>query len=376
MKNDKLPQGLSEFSLEETRQREELAEKLFTVLKKEGFCKIEPSQIDFAKNLEMERNSSDALFKSIDSDGKLLAFAGDITPSAVRLLEGAVLPQRVCFDRPDYSFKPLKNGARVSQCCGGQLYGIADAEGDAEIITAAYDSLSLNGVKNVKITLSHAFLFRSIIYSYKPTEDITAEDIRLLVETGKCDKLNEVCAGAVTSLAKQKGDIKVLQQVAEGINNKEAIDCLLRLFEIYQILAEYGLGDALEFDFSYMPAVSYYNGMVFKLTVEERTLLEGGHFNGTKNSSTVIGAGFKYDLDGIMSILHTGEEQDDPNIVLGVANGIAALNKARKIKLSLMESDVKINTLYKVTKEECKKIALQCKTANVIYINDKGELEE
>ncbi|HKL73298.1 MAG TPA: ATP phosphoribosyltransferase regulatory subunit [Clostridia bacterium] len=376
MKNKRLPQGLSELSLEESRNVQELTDKLFAVLKKEGFSKIEPSQIDFAKNLEMEQNSSDSLFKSIDTDGKLLAFSGDSTPSIMRFVEGEQLVQRVYFDRLNYSFIPNKNGNRVSRECGAQLYGIADTEGDAEIITACYDSLVQNGIKNLKITVSHAFLFKSIIYSYKPTEDITTEDIRVLIETGLCDKLNEVCIAAVTTIAKQKGDIKVLQEVAEGINNREAIDCLLKLFEIYQILAEYGLDESLEFDFGYMPSASYYNGIVFKISNEEKKLAQGGHFSGTKFASAVIGTGFKYNINNIISIINAESKGNDTEVILGIANSIAALNKARKIKLSLMESDVRINTLYKVTKAECYDIALQCKTENVIYINDKGELEE
>lgn len=376
MKNDRLPQGLIEFSLEDSKRHQELTSKLFNVLIKEGFSKIEPSQVDFAKNLEMERNSSDLLFKSIDSDGKLLAFAGDITPSIMRLLDGETQIKRVYFDRPNYSFRQLSNGSRVSQECGAQIYGIKDAEGDAEIISASFDSLRLNGVEKVKIVLGHSFLFKSIIYSYKPTEGITTEDIRVLVETGKCDKLSDVCVGVVTTLARQKGDINVLQQVAEGINNREAIDCLLRLFEIYQILAEYELEDMIEFDFGYMPSAPYYNGMIFKIESDDKVLVEGGNFTGSKYTSLVTATSFKYNLSSIMSIIDTDTSKDDSNVVLGVANGVASLNKARKIKLSLMESNVQIHTLYKVTKEECRSIAVQLGVQNIIYINDKGELEE
>lgn len=377
MKNDKLPLGLCDFSLTESEQREIITNKLFSVLKKGGFSKIEPSQIDLAKNLEMERNSSDTLFKSIDSDGRLLAFAGDITPSVMRIIEGSILPQRIYYDRPNYSFKPDNKGNRLKQECGAQIYGIKEAEGDAEAITIALDSLIFSGVKNVKITLSHAFLFRSIVYSYKPVEEITAEDIKLLIDTGKCDKVSDVCASAVSIIAQQKGNITVLQEVAESINNREAIDCLLRLFEIYQILAEYGLEEIIEFDFGYLPNTSYYNGMVFKISSGDIKMAEGGHFNGYKFSQAISGTGFKYSIDNIIkSTILQDNAIDDPNIVLGIANSIAALNKAYKIKMSLMESNVKISTMYKVSNSECKNYATRAGILNIVYINETGDIED
>ncbi|NLL55680.1 MAG: hypothetical protein GX242_00495 [Clostridiales bacterium] len=372
----RLPNGLTEFSLAESRQHEEIVGKLFEILKKEGFNKIEPSQIDYAKNLEMEPGSADFLFKSIDSDGKLLAFGGGITPSIVRMLDGETHIRRVYFDRPCYLFSPLQEGSRLTWECGAQVYGIKEPEGDAELITACYDSLVFSGIENIKITLSHSFLFKSIIYSYKPSQEITSKDIKDLIKTGKCDKLNDVCTNAIITLSKQKGDITVLQQVAEGINNKEAMDCLVRLFEIYQILAEYGLEDIIEFDFGYMPLESYYNGMSFKISADDKTLAEGGTFSGVKYTSVIAAVGFKYNLYNVMSILDTKQNQNDSNIILGVANTIRALNKARKIKLSLMESNVQVNTLYKVTAEECKEIAAQLNIENIIYVNEKGDLEE
>ncbi len=376
MKNNRLPQGIKEYTTEEAVKREELTQKLFTVLKKEGYMRAEPAFVDFAKNLEMERNSSDTLFRSFDSDGKLLAFAGDITPSIIRYIEGDILPKRVYFDRMAYSFMPNARSARVADMCGAQVYGITGAEGDAEIIAAAYDSLVFAGIKDVKITISHGFFIKSVIYSYKPTEDITAEDIKVLVETGRCDKLNEVCVAAVNALAKQKGDIKIMKEAAEGINNKEAIDCLLRLFEIHRILAEYGLADAVEFDFGYMSDTSYYNGMIFKLTKDGSVLAEGGHFTGIKNSGNATGCAFKYELNNIIKVLEAIVPADDKKILMGISSGDEALAKARKIKISLMESDVRVDTVYNVTKAECKNAAVLRNIENYIYINDKGEIEE
>lgn len=376
MTNDFLPRGLKDYSMEETELRDSISNKIFEFLKRGGCNEIEPSLIDFASNLEMEKNFSDNLFKFIDKNGKLLAISGDITPSIVRMLHSFPMPQRVFYNQPVFNYVGDKYGNRSNKEFGAQIYGIKEAEGDAEIIALAVESIAECGIKDTKIILSHAYLFKSILNSYKISGDITQNDIKELVSTGKNDKINEVCSKIIATIAEKKGSISILQEVADGINNREAIDCLLRLFEIYQILSEYGFAENIIFDFGYLSDIPYYNGMIFKILKNSDTLVEGGHFSGYKYTKEINAASCKYDIKQIINNTNSKQNiEDDKNILLGIANSIAALNKAYKVKKSLMESDVKIFTLYKVSKEDLNMRAKNADIANVIYINEKGEIE-
>lgn len=339
---------------------EEITSLLFDSLRKRGFEKCEPFDIEYAHRLTDENG---ILFKGMDFDGKALVFGGDSIPlilGQIQRDEG----KRLYFSRTAYNLLPDETGRRTRKECGACVVNLPSPESAAELILASYESLKALGL-NGKIFINHARLFKSIADSYHPLERVEQNDIALLLRDGKSNKINDACATVITAIAKLNGGTEAFFEAAESINNKESADCLAQLFDFSRILEKFGLDGRYQFDFSYLAQESYYDGMIFDIEIGGESVVRGGSID-DRNCTC-----FKYDLEKLLNLC---TESNEDRILLGVADSGAALAKANEITAQLTESDVRVFTLYKVSYDELKNYATNRNVENIIYINSAGEI--
>lgn len=377
--NNRLPQGLSDSTGQRLTAEIEVVSKLYAILEEFDYQQVRPAALDFIENLQMEPQSVDSLFKTIDNGGKTLGFARDITPSLIRMTEGDITPQRFFYNMTGYSFFPDNEGRREVKKSGIQIYNVEGFEGETEIITSALDSLKNIGISNVKIVLNSVAIIRNIVKSFNPSLNAEIKDIVSDIENVNSKNLGEACYNIVSGIYRSKGGLKTLEKVTENINNKEALDGIVTIFRIYQILSELGYENNIEFDFGYFnDKVNYYNDTLIRIESQDLVLAEGGRFRGVKYGKLFNAVACNFNMPVLIEYYIQTIKKYPPKekVLLAVEDSTAAITKYFKIRENLGGQNIKAIPLFKADRKKCESYAQIKAIDNIIYIDADGKVSE
>ncbi|MFA6866572.1 MAG: ATP phosphoribosyltransferase regulatory subunit [Clostridia bacterium] len=378
-KNNRLPLGFVDSYSININLENDLINKFQNIFENYDYKVIQPSLIDYVENLQMEPNSGDKLFKTIDNNGKLIGVLNDITPSIMRIIEGETLPHRFFYNTKGFSFLPNENEVRTNYNVGAQIYNITGIEAEVEVISTMLQTLSEIGIINTKLTLNHFGIIKNLVTSFNPKISITLNEILLAINNKDGSKIGDVCLNMVTSIYNSKGDLKILEKVAESVNNKEALEGVVALFRIYQLLKENGRECDIVFDFGNFNAdKSYYNGTIFKIEGQDLLLASGGRYFGIKYGKGFTGVACNYNMPIILEYYRQVNSTKEPKerVLLAVEDSTEALAKFFNIREILNKQEIIAVPIYKTDRKMCKEYAQIMSIDNIIYIDNKGDVSE
>ncbi len=258
------------------------------------------------------------LFKFVDKEGKDIALRWDFTVPLARYYISQKKEDiaRYCYFGKVYRKEKEHRGknSEIYQI-GIELIGKKAIEGDVECISILKKSLSTFELKDLKIELGSASFYNrlcELVGIDKKDEFsnlLTQKNISGLKKF--CDKYNieENLSTFIVSLPRLNGNIDVLKQTINNINDKELQNSLIELKDLYETM---NMKEQDLFDLACVPNMEYYTGIIFKVYSKyvEKPIISGGRYDKLyENFGKKIPAiGMAYYMDNILkAVTKVGE---------------------------------------------------------------------
>lgn len=161
-----LPAGIDELLPGQARRVERLRSALLQQFHVAGYDLVIPPLVEFVDSLLVGSGKDlalDTLQMTDGMTGRQLGLRADMTPQIARIDAHSMKPEperRLCYlgtvvrARPDGL-----GGSRTPMQVGAELYGVAEVEGDLEIISLMLNQLKQVGVERVVLDLGHVDVF-------------------------------------------------------------------------------------------------------------------------------------------------------------------------------------------------------------------------
>ncbi len=273
----KTPAGTRDRLYEECAKDSLVSASLKELYESAGYRRVVTPMLEFfdvftgaEQTLPAER-----MFTLTDAQGRLMVLRPDCTVPIARItagrLSGQPLPLRLYYSQNICRRYPEGKGRRTeTHQAGIELIGSGDLAGDCEAMELAAESLARLS-DGFRLELCHIGYFKALVEALD-TDEETAEQIRLAVETKNYGRLNDLLrafpdTGAVRALRRLPalfGGPEVLEAAAALFDGGTAGEALARCREVYAFLQDLGLGDAVMLDLGLVGQVEYYTGLVIR----------------------------------------------------------------------------------------------------------------
>ncbi len=385
----RMPQGVQDYLPEYLSSKLYIEKKLSEVFEKYAYKRIETPKLEcyelFSEGARTVPNNK--LFKMSDIDGSLLVLRADMTLPISRVVATKMedlYPLRLSYVSDSFNLTAEQNRSREFTQAGVELFGVSGPEGDAEVIALAIEALLNAGLKDFQIDIGQVEVLKGVLESANISEKKQKDIIEAIDKKNLIDiDVDDNTAKLINNIAMLYGDVSVLKQAGEYVDNKTSIDALLNLFEINQILSEYQIEKYISFDLGLVNSFSYYSGVVFKGITRHfgAPIFGGGRYDNLCSSfnKNIPATGFAIGIKDLMSAIKesgTRSQSNRANVVIGVEESFDALSTSRKIAQNAIEKGLIVDIFYKAEKNSVKEYARQKKIENIIYINRKGRIEE
>ncbi len=233
---------------------------------------------------------SDRVITFNDTNGKLLALKPDVTLSIIKNTEDAPgIKTKLCYDekvyRPSGSTHRFKEITQIGLECIGDI----DLYDIYETVDIAAHALSLVDESFV-FGLSHLGVLSAVLSDFGADDEFAFKIMKLVSEKNShdilklCEEqgLDKTAAKTLAAFTEIHGNRKkVLERLSKLGLGKNAEKALLELKELSNLLENSDFSDKIEFDFSIVSDMNYYNGFVFKGYLENipESVLSGGQYD-------------------------------------------------------------------------------------------------
>ena len=386
----RLPLGMQDYLPDYLHNKIMVEQRIMRTIKSYAYKQIETPKLE---SFDVYNSGVGAVpytkfFKTSDTDGNLLVLRADMTLPISRIVatkfQDDEYPLRFCYLSDSYNLTSEINRSREFTQAGVELYGVSGAEGDAEVIALAIQSLINTGLKDFQIDIGQVNVLKGILDEYKLSEEqkkeiISSVDKKVIIEGG----LDKNLASIINKISMLYGDVSVLKEASDIVHNKKSIDALLNLFEVHQILTEYGFDKYISFDLGLVNSFSYYSGIVFKGITKHfgSPILGGGRYDELCHTfnKDIPATGFAIGIkDLLFALENSGYEKEKIiiDLVVGVYDNIKALGSARKIIDNAIKKGLKVDIIYKSSYKKVQSYANKMGIDNAIFINEEGKIEE
>lgn len=265
----------------------------------------------------------DRTYSFLDWDGwsgERVVLRPDATVAAARwfveqVAEGA-LPDataRLAYVQPVYRFEPDGIDREIWQC-GVESFGVAPAEGDAELIRLALRLVAALNIDGVEVEVAHAGLLRAALGAAGLDRRAQVEAYDRLL-SGESDVADDLLArypqgsSALRLLLGVNGDSTAYIANLRATLGQAVPDVTEALAELEAVAAAL---DELEVPYRVVPATSrnleYYSGVTFRLLVQDRECVAGGRYDAlcaAIGGDAAPASGFGADLLGLAALVPT-----------------------------------------------------------------------
>ncbi|PWM23019.1 MAG: ATP phosphoribosyltransferase regulatory subunit [Oscillospiraceae bacterium] len=289
------PEGTKDRLFGECEKRSSLAGALRSLFASRGFREVSTPVLEYYDVFDTARAyfPQEAIYKLIDSSGRILVLRPDCTIPIARLI-GARLrneagPLRLFYHQKIYRHASGHSGVsgEISQM-GVELVGSSLPLCDVEIVELACKSLQAVCGSDYQLELCHIGYFNALVDSLG-TDPATREQIRELVEHKNfpaLDLLLERFDGCPAQKALRKlpalfGSVAVLDEARALFSDGEADRALDALAGLYHALSALGLGEHLTIDLGLVNQADYYTGIIFRgyTAGAGEAVLSGGRYD-------------------------------------------------------------------------------------------------
>ena len=327
----KTPEGTRDLLFEESTARGMVTKRLSKIFEQRGYHEVVTPVLEYYDLFTRDAFGiqQESMYKLTDHRGRLLAMRPDSTVPIARLvstrLKDAVLPIRLFYSQNVFRASPLMSGHNDEIMQSGvELIGVKGKRADLEMVVTAAEALKACEVSNFRIELGHAGFFRALAKRLD-VDDERLETIRLSIESKNyaalgdlLDKLekNEATA-AMRQLPRLFGGEEVFEQAtALCQNNKEALEHLTYLHQLYSDLVALGLENCLSIDLGLVHRNDYYTGVVFCGYIEGSgvTALSGGRYDSLFDEFglNLPAIGFAVENDVLAQVMCEGAVPQEP----------------------------------------------------------------
>jgi len=289
-----LPVGVQDMLPDECYNLEIIQSKLKDKFLRAGCKPIAPAAINYYDTFSSSRGrvSQEEMFKSTDSDGKILVLRPDMT-LAVSALAATKLggePVKLSYVAHSWNYVAM-HGEKQREFlqAGVEFLGLDSPLSDAQTIAFAIECLKEINLDEFIIDIGHIGFFKALLAGSGLNEQQT-EEIRRRInakdDVGVQMLLNEYGASekagaAIMALPTLFGGVEVLDRARGLTSDKAALSALDHLKRVYQMLEGFGLGKYVSFDLGTVKSLSYYSGIVFTCLVKNygSYILSGGRYD-------------------------------------------------------------------------------------------------
>lgn len=357
-----LPDGIEETLPDEARRIESLRRKSLDLLNSWGYELVMPPLMEYLDSLltGVGRDLEIETFKLTDQiTGKMMGVRADMTPQVARIdthylrQSGAT---RLCYFGPVLRTRPDSlGGSRVPLQLGAELFGVADAEADIEIVELLVETLSCMGIDNLHVDLAHMGVFTSLMQQTGLDEHARGSLMDAITSKSapdverRCNAFNvdEATQKLLVLMTDCSGEAAQLDTVASEFAkaSPEVADAFTNLAMIAGRLRKRLPDTRIYFDLASLSGQSYHTGLVFTVYIPGcgRAIANGGRYDdiGREFGRSRAATGFSLDLRAVAKQVNS--EDDLPHRICAPYEDDKALMKTVK---TLRESGKQVIFCY------------------------------
>lgn len=393
------PEGVRDIYGEDCEKRYKVQNEIHDIMKLYGFKDIQTPSFEFFDIFNHDRGTvrSREMFKFFDQYNNTLVLRPDITPSIARCIAKYYSREdmqiRLCYMGETFIHQGSYQGklSEITQV-GAELMNDASSDADGEIISMAIECLKRAGLKEFKVDIGHADIFRGIREEAGLQEEeieqlkfyLANKNIFAVEDMVEKKNIPPDCRELLIKLPDLFGDAETIAFARERTSNKRALAALDRLERIYEILQAYGLEKYITFDLGMLSHYEYYTGIIFKAYTygTGEAIATGGRYDNLveqfgKKTSAV---GLAIVLDQLMDALTSQEveinaRESDTLVLYRSANR----GKAIAIANDLRSQGKPVRLMRKNAEtplEEYRDYGCRNEVASILYIDDAGKITE
>lgn len=314
------PEGTKDLLFEECFANRTVSSVLGRVFSERGFHEVLTPGIEFYDLFSEDISGipMENMFKMSDNKGRLMVMRPDSTLPIARMvstrLKNLEHPIRLYYNQRVYRYNPgLTGRSNEVMQAGIELIGASGMRADLEVITTAIDALS-KCVPDFRVEIGHAGFFKALAGKL-PVSARKREKIRSYIESKNYSALNSTLdkleqtpyVNVIRKLPGLFGGIEVLDEACRITDDKEALDTLDYIREIYDKLTKYGLGERLIIDLGLVQRNDYYSSIVFSGYVmgSGEPVLIGGRYDSLLDSfeAPAPAIGFGINVDALARVM-------------------------------------------------------------------------
>ena len=285
---DALPRGFRDILPTEARELHAIERTLMDAFAHYGYVPLEPPTVEFAQSAVTvdERRT----LRFLDRDGRLLALRPDVTTAVARVVaqryRQAEATLRLAYFAPIFREEASMRGSeREYDQAGVELIGDPTLRADAEVIALLADALARCGLLAADIDIGHVGFVDGFIAELPDwARDAAGSAARAgdLVGAIALARAAGMSAERIAALGRglrhRSTDLAAPREGAPAASLRalDTLDALRPLLEAA------GVGGAIRFDLGFIPALPYYTGVVFQVTVPDLgfPIATGGRYDG------------------------------------------------------------------------------------------------
>lgn len=313
-----IPAGFRDVLYEEASTRRRLLTTLAEAFAERGYREVAPSPVEY---LELYSRGHQSLrqraFRFLDRDDNLLALRADFTPAVARIVAGPMAgerpPLRLWYAGSVFRKTGSQRGVffEMSQV-GAELIGESSVEADAELLALLVSHLDRLGVRDVRLHLNHAGVFRGILAELRLSAralrmlrtEIDRKDIRTLVDRLATLGVRPDLQRQLQQIPRFIGPARILREAHEAVTNQESRAAIESLMELAERLAPWR--DRLTFDLAEIDDLEYYTGVMCTAYTPslKQELGKGGRYDGLLREfgRDLPAVGFSLSLDSLLEL--------------------------------------------------------------------------
>lgn len=394
-----IPDGVRDVFGSECKKFDHICDMIRSEMRLYGFRNIKTPSYEFFDIFNKERGtvSSNRMFKFFDRHNNTLVLRPDHTPQIARCVaryyKDEDMQLRLCYTGSIYMHHDGYQG-KLSETTqiGGEIIGDSTSDTDGEMLTLTIECLKKCGLKEFKIDIGHAGIFRGLVREAGLSADETAK-LRTFIENKnsyaageliKDKSLNPGLSELLIKMPEIFADQDSLEFVKNRINDPEALEAIDRLEKIKEILMSSELIEYVNFDPGMLGRMDYYTGVIFKAFTygTGEAIASGGRYDALMKQfgKDEPAVGVVFSIDQLMEALEACHADidlpaDDVLILYRSANRAHAIEMAHKLREEgtpsfLMRKNA--DTPLETYKEYGKRHNLK----QIRYIDDTGEETE
>lgn len=393
------PEGVRDIYGEDCEKRDKIQDGIHTIMKLYGFKDIQTPTFEFFDIFNHEKGTvtSKEMFKFFDQYNNTLVLRPDITPSIARCVakyyDQEDMQIRLCYTGNTFVHRSGYQGklCEITQV-GAELMNDDSSDADGEMIAMTIEGLLKSGLKEFKVDIGHAALFRGLSEEAGLTAEET-QQLKTYIANKNIFAVEDMLERkTIPSSVKELlirlpdlfGGIETITYAKEMTTHEGALEALDRLEKIHQILETYGLSGHITFDLGMLSHYEYYTGVIFKAYTYGTgdAIVTGGRYDNLVEQfgRKTPAIGLVFILDQLMEALNSQKvliqtRESDTLILYRSANRKPAIELASELR----SQDRPVRLMRKNAEtplEEYKKFGKRNEVASILYIDDTGEVTE